>query len=115
MGATPKMNRSAKGGARSSLHYGGEGDLTFPNTKAMNEVFMRMKENMTPELRKRTDRMEEAGLFGHGKDYEKGRYTNDCMVAAWGEAITLTFTRIGPIPAATPADRATWFGMSIAK
>ncbi len=24
-GATPLMNRSAKGGARSSLHYGGEG------------------------------------------------------------------------------------------
>ena len=27
MGATPKMNRSAKEEARSSLHYGGEGDL----------------------------------------------------------------------------------------
>src|SRR5207248_5770127 len=30
MGATPKMNRSAKGGARSSLHYGGEGVLILP-------------------------------------------------------------------------------------
>jgi hypothetical protein len=30
MGATPKMNRSAKGGARSSLHYEGEGDLIHP-------------------------------------------------------------------------------------
>src|SRR5260370_16123906 len=30
MGATPKMNRSAKGGARSSLHYGGEGVLIHP-------------------------------------------------------------------------------------
>src|SRR5215472_9649116 len=30
MGATPKMNRSAKGGARSSLHYGGEGILIHP-------------------------------------------------------------------------------------
>src|ERR1700752_2664792 len=29
-GATPKMNRSAKGGARSSLHYGGEGALIHP-------------------------------------------------------------------------------------
>ena len=29
-GATPKMNRSAKGGARSSLHYGGEGVLIHP-------------------------------------------------------------------------------------
>ena len=30
MGATSKMNRSAKGGARSSLHYGGEGALIHP-------------------------------------------------------------------------------------
>jgi hypothetical protein len=30
MGAAPKMNRSAKGGARSSLHYGGEGVLIHP-------------------------------------------------------------------------------------
>ena len=29
-GATPKMNWSAKGGARSSLHYGGEGVLIHP-------------------------------------------------------------------------------------
>ena len=29
-GATPKMNRSAKGGARSSLHYEGEGVLIRP-------------------------------------------------------------------------------------
>src|SRR5712691_11476990 len=30
MGAIPMTNRSAKGGARSSLHYGGEGDLIHP-------------------------------------------------------------------------------------
>jgi hypothetical protein len=30
-GATPQMNRSAKDGARSSLHYGGEGALTHPS------------------------------------------------------------------------------------
>ena len=29
-GATPKMNQSAKGGARSSLHDGGEGVLILP-------------------------------------------------------------------------------------
>ena len=29
-GGYPKMNRSAKGGARSSLHYGGEGILIHP-------------------------------------------------------------------------------------
>ena len=31
MGATPKMNRSAKDGARSSLHYGGEGVPAHPS------------------------------------------------------------------------------------
>jgi len=51
----------------------------------LNDVFLRMKAKMTPELRERIDRMEKDGLFGHGKDYEKGRYTNDYMIAAWGE------------------------------
>ena len=59
---------------------------TFSSTKAMNQVFVRMKQNMSPELRDRIDRMEAAGLFGHGKDYEKNRYTKEYMIAAWGEA-----------------------------
>jgi proline-specific peptidase len=51
----------------------------------MNQVFVRMKEKMAPELRDRIDRMEAAGLFGHGKDFEKNRYTSEYMIAAWGE------------------------------
>lgn len=58
---------------------------TFPSTKEMNEVFVRMKEKMDPQLREEIDRMEKDGLFGHGKDYEKNRYTADYMIAAWGE------------------------------
>jgi len=58
---------------------------TFSSTKAMNEVFRHMKETMAPELRERIDRMENGGLFGHGKDFEKSRYANDYMIAAWGE------------------------------
>jgi proline iminopeptidase len=58
---------------------------TFPSTAQMNQVFVKMKEKMSPELRARIDALEKAGLFGHGKDYEKNRYTNDYMVAAWGE------------------------------
>jgi proline iminopeptidase len=58
---------------------------TWSSTKAMNQVFVRMKQNMSPELRERIDRMEAAGLFGHGKDYEKNRYTKEYMIAAWGE------------------------------
>jgi proline iminopeptidase len=58
---------------------------TFPSTAQMNQVFVKMKEKMTPELRARIDAAEKEGLFGRGKDYEKNRYTNDYMIAAWGE------------------------------
>jgi len=58
---------------------------TFSSTRDMNEVLRKIKQNMAPELRERIDRLEQAGLFGHGKDYEKQRYTNDYMIAAWGE------------------------------
>jgi len=58
---------------------------TFHSTKKMNEVFRGMKERMAPELRDRINKLEQAGLFGHGKDYEKNRYQPDYMVAAWGE------------------------------
>jgi proline iminopeptidase len=51
----------------------------------MNLVFAKMKANMPPELRERIDRLEGAGLYGHGKDYEKNRYTPEYMEAAWGE------------------------------
>jgi len=58
---------------------------TWSSTAALNQVFLRMKQNMTPELRDRIDKLESDGLFGHGKDYEKNRYPNDYMIAAWGE------------------------------
>jgi proline iminopeptidase len=58
---------------------------TFHSTKRMNLVFAKMKANMPPELRERIDRLEGAGLYGHGKDYEKNRYTPEYMEAAWGE------------------------------
>jgi proline iminopeptidase len=58
---------------------------TFSSTKALNEVFVRMKEKMPAELRERIDKMEAAGLYGHGKPYEQNRYTSDYMIAAWGE------------------------------
>lgn len=58
---------------------------TFCSTSAINAVFVRMKQNMPEELRQRIDGMEAQGLFGHGKDFEKNRYTKDYMIAAWGE------------------------------
>lgn len=76
---------------------------TFASTSAMNQVFVRMKEKMAPELRERIDKMETEGLFGHGKDYEKGRYTNDYMVAAWGEGYFPYLYQHRPDPNFDPA------------
>jgi len=58
---------------------------TFHSTRQLNDVFKKMIAAMTPELRGRIESMEKAGLYGHGKDFEKNRYTQDYMVAAWGE------------------------------
>ena len=58
---------------------------TFHSTHQLNEVFKTMKAKMAPELRERIEKLEQAGLFGQGKDYEKNRYPSAYMVAAWGE------------------------------
>jgi proline iminopeptidase len=58
---------------------------TFHSTRQLNEVFKRMMAAMAPELRERIESLEKAGLFGHGKDFEKNRYPAPYMVAAWGE------------------------------
>jgi len=58
---------------------------TFSSTSMMNEVFVKIKENMTPELRERIKKMESDGLFGHGLPYEQNRYTDEYKIAAWGE------------------------------
>ena len=58
---------------------------TFSSTSLMNEVFVKIKENMSPDLRQRINKMEEEGLFGHGLPYEQNRYTKEYMIAAWGE------------------------------
>jgi proline iminopeptidase len=58
---------------------------TWSSTKELNQVFVRMKEKMPADLRDRINRMEGEGLFGHGLEYQKNRYTNDYLMAAWGE------------------------------
>jgi proline iminopeptidase len=58
---------------------------TFPSTREMNEVFQRMKEKMSPEVRNHIGALEKQGLFGHGKDWEKNRYTKEYMDLAWGD------------------------------
>src|ERR1039458_9442127 len=58
---------------------------TFYSTSKMNEVFQKQLDAMTPELRQRIQDFEKAGLFGHGKEWEKNRYPEEYMKAAWGE------------------------------
>jgi len=77
---------------------------TFCSTSALNKVFAHMKQNMSPELRQRIDNLEAQGLFGHGKDYEKNRYTNDYMIAAWGEGYFPYLYRNHPDPNYDPID-----------
>ena len=58
---------------------------TWSSTKKLNEVFVRMKEKMAPELREKIETAEKQGLFGHGNLYERNRYPTEYMIAAWGE------------------------------
>jgi proline iminopeptidase len=58
---------------------------TFASTQATNQVFLHMKEKMPAEVRDHINKLEAEGLYGHGKDYEKNRYTSEYMAAAWGD------------------------------
>jgi proline iminopeptidase len=77
---------------------------TFHSTRKLNDVFRVMKEKMPTELRARIARMEANGLFGHGKDYEKNRYTNEYMIAAWGEGYFPYLFQNHPDPNYSPTD-----------
>ena len=77
---------------------------TWSSTKAMNDVFVRMRQHMSPELRDRITKLEAAGLFGHGKDYEKNRYTAEYMIAAWGEGYFPYLYHNRPDPNYDPVD-----------
>src|SRR5437867_8811645 len=77
---------------------------TWSSTKALNDVFVRMRQHMSPELRDRIAKLEAAGLFGHGKDYEKNRYTAEYMIAAWGEGYFPYLYHNRPDPNYDPVD-----------
>jgi proline iminopeptidase len=82
---------------------------TFSSTSMMNEVFVKMKENMTPELRERINKMESEGLYGHGLPYEQNRYTDEYKIAAWGEGYFPYLYRKNPDPDYDPAsDKFSW-------
>jgi proline iminopeptidase len=76
---------------------------TFHSTKEMNDVFRGILGKMPPELRGRIEKMESAGLYGHGKDFEKNRYTDEYMTAAWGEGYFPYLYQNHPDPNYSPA------------
>jgi proline iminopeptidase len=75
---------------------------TFHSTQAMNRVFDAMRAAMPVELRERIAKLEAAGLFGKGKDYQKGRYADEYMIAAWGEGYFPYLYRRRPDPTFDP-------------
>ena len=78
---------------------------TFPSTKQMNDVFVKIKENMSPELRDRINKMEKEGLYGHGLPYEQNRYTTEYMTAAWGEGYFPYIYQRNPDPSYDPVSQ----------
>jgi len=58
---------------------------TFPSTKQMNQVLAKELADAPAGAREKIEKMQKAGLFGHGLAYERNRYPNEYMIAAWGE------------------------------
>jgi proline iminopeptidase len=58
---------------------------TFPSAKAINEVLAKMKQHMPADEREKLEALEQAGLFGKGKDWEKNRYPDEYAKLAWGD------------------------------
>jgi proline iminopeptidase len=58
---------------------------TFPSTSAMNKVLAWEKSQMPEAERKRLQELEDAGLYGKGKPWEKFRYPDEYAGLAWGD------------------------------
>jgi proline iminopeptidase len=58
---------------------------TFYSTAEMNKVLAEEKAAMPPEVLAKLNELEKAGLFGKGKDWEKGRYPDEYAKLAWGD------------------------------
>lgn len=58
---------------------------TFYSSSEMNKVLAEEKRSMPPEALAKLEALEKAGLFGKGKDWEKGRYPDDYARLAWGD------------------------------
>jgi proline iminopeptidase len=57
---------------------------TFASTREMNTVLAREKAAMPADKLKRLNELEQAGLFGKGEAWERGRYLAEYETLAWG-------------------------------
>jgi proline iminopeptidase len=58
---------------------------TFSSTNEMNQVLQRIKNQMPPGKLALTNALENAGLFGKGAAWERGRYPAPYATLAWGD------------------------------
>lgn len=58
---------------------------TFSSTRALNDALARMKQAMPADKRARLEALEQAGLFGKGEPWERGRYPDEYAKLAWGD------------------------------
>src|SRR5579864_17725 len=76
---------------------------TFSSTTAFNQVLAREKQQMPVEEREKLESLEKAGLFGHGKAWEKNRYPDDYAKLAWGDGYFPFLYQRRPDPNYDPA------------
>jgi proline iminopeptidase len=57
---------------------------TFSSTREINEALAKIKANMPEADRKRMEELEQAGLYGKGAPWERGRYPDEYAKLAWG-------------------------------
>lgn len=58
---------------------------TFSSTTEMNKVLAEEREKMPPAKLKRLKELEQAGLYGKGALWERGRYPEEYEKLAWGD------------------------------
>jgi proline iminopeptidase len=57
---------------------------TFASTAQLNQALAKMKAAMPEADRKRMEELEQAGLYGKGAQWERGRYPDEYAKLAWG-------------------------------
>lgn len=76
---------------------------TFYSTTEMNKVLAEEKQSMPPEALAKLQALEKAGLFGKGKNWEKGRYPDEYAKLAWGDGYFPFLYQRRPDPNYDPA------------